>query len=181
MLHEFNLVASTYRGRENELLSELWYFLRDLGDPRARASTTGLPGLTVLYTRLDPIRVVEGAAERVRREPWFFKYLLKLVPIELCVPAELETIRHAALELAARKLRSGETYKVEVRKRLTTLSRRELIDAIASGISNKVKLENPDKIVVVEIIGRVAGVAVIEPRHILSVQKLRRESAGEVL
>ncbi|MCD6358316.1 MAG: THUMP domain-containing protein [Thermoproteales archaeon] len=181
MLDEFNLVASTYRGRENELLSELWYFLRDLGDSRARASTTGLPGLTVLYTKLDPLRVVEEARERVRREPWYFRYLLKLVPIEVCIPAELEAIRRAALELAAKKLREGETYKVEVRKRLTTLSRRELIEAIASGISNKVNLEAPDKIVLVEIIGRVAGVSVIEPKYILSVQKLRRESAGEVL
>ena len=53
MLKEFNLVVSTYRGRENDCISELWYFLRELGDPRVEASKTGLPGLIVAKTSLN--------------------------------------------------------------------------------------------------------------------------------
>ena len=181
MLKRFNLVASTYRGRENELLSELWYFLRELGDPNASASTTGLPGLVVLHTRLDPFKVVEEVEERVRQEPWYFRYLLKLVPVEVCVPADIESIREVAVKLARQRIGESETYKIEVRKRLTDLRRRDIIEAIASDLSNKVNLEKPDKIVLVEVIGQVAGVAVIEPRHVVSVQRIRRESSRDVL
>jgi len=38
MLKNFNLVVSTYRGRENDCISELWYFLKNLGDPRVEAN-----------------------------------------------------------------------------------------------------------------------------------------------
>jgi len=176
MLRSFNLIASTYRGRENDLLSELWYFLRELGDPNAQASLTGLPGLVVLNTRLDPFQVVESIRERAKEEPWYFSYLLKVVPIEKCVPASLGEISSAARSIAEKRLEPGDTFKVEVRKRLTQLKSKEVIEAVASQIDNRVSLENPDKIILVEIIGDVAGISVVEPRHIVSIQRLRRES-----
>ena len=174
MLKEFNLIASTYRGRENDVLSELWYFLRDLGDSEVKASTTGLPGLTVLSTKLDPFRVVEAVASKVAEEPWYFRFLLKIVPIEVCVPTDLEKIKQAALALALKKIRQTDSYRVEARIRLSTLSRSDVISAIAPQISNKVNLDNPDKVILVEVIGDVTGVAVLEPRHIVSVQRIKR-------
>ncbi len=179
MLKEFNLVASTYRGRENDLLSELWYFLRELGDSEVRASPTGLPGLAVLLTKLDPFYVVEEAARKIASEPWYFRFLLKLVPVEVCVPADLERIRQAALELTSRRLKPEETYRIEPRIRLSPITRNELIASIAPHIPNKVNLDNPDKIILVEVIGSVAGVAVVEPRHIVSVQRIRRAAREE--
>jgi len=178
MLDKFNLLASTYRRRENDLISELWYFLRELGDKEVRASLIGLPGLVVLLSELDPIFVVEKIAEKAVREPWYFRFLLRIEPIEVCVPTDLTEIRRAALELASRKLAASDTYRVEVRKRLTDLKREDVISAIASCLTNKVKLENPDKIVLVEVIGKVAGISVIEPRHIVSVQRVRRQAGA---
>ncbi|MCC6049249.1 MAG: THUMP domain-containing protein [Thermofilum sp.] len=177
MLDRFNLLASTYRRRENDLISELWYFLRELGDKGVRASPTGLPGLVVLLSELDPVFVVEKVAEKAAQEPWFFRFLLRIEPIELCVPTDLAEIRRAALELASKKLSASDTYRVEVRRRLTDLSREDVISAIASGLPNKVKLENPDKIVLVEVIGKVTGISVIEPRHIVSIQRVRRQAS----
>lgn len=180
MLKEFNLIASTYRGRENDVLSELWYFLRDLGDSEVKASPTGLPGLTVLFTKLDPFQVVEAVASKVTEEPWYFKFLLKIVPIEVCVPTDLEKIKYAALDLASKKIRPTDSYRIEARIRLSTFSRNDVISAIAPQISNKVNLDNPDKIILIEIIGNIAGVAVLEPRHIVSVQRIKRATRAAV-
>lgn len=179
MLKKFNLLASTYRRRENDLLSELWYFLRELGDSEVRASPTGLPGLVVLLTKLDPFIVVEEIAKKILSEPWYFRFLLKIEPIEACIPSDLEEIKREALDLAAKKLDPKDTYRVEVRIRLSPLSRDKVIAAIAPSIPNKVNLENPSKIVLVEIIRDTTGVAVVEPRHIVSVQRLRRAARLE--
>lgn len=177
MLDKFNLIASTYRRRENDLLSELWYFIRELGDNRVKAGTTGLPGLVVLLTNLDPFFVVEEAWKRALNEPWYFRFLLKIEPIELCVPTHIEEIKRAALQLVDGKLLQGEKYRIEVRKRLTTLTKEDVISSIAPYIPNKVDLENPDKILIIEIIGFVTGLAVVKPHHIVSIQKIRRASS----
>ncbi len=176
MLKTFNLVASTYRMRENDCISELWFFARELGDKRLEASRTGLPSLIVARTSLNPEEFVAAARKAILENPWTFRYLLKLVPIHVVVDAELEEIARAALELAREKLGPGESYKVEARIRLNTISRDEIIDAIASRLSNKVNLDSPDKVVLVEVIGGRAGVSVIPPEMIVSVEKLRREA-----
>jgi len=176
MLKEFNLVVSTYRGRENDCISELWYFLRDLGDRRFEASPTGLPGLIVARTSLNPLDVVEKLREEVLKSPWYFRFILKVVPIAKVVPADLETISSEASKMALEAISPEETYKVIVRKRLSELGTREVIEAVASRIDRKVSLEKPDKVVVVEIIGDVAGIAVLKPDQIVSVQKLKREA-----
>lgn len=177
MLENFNLLASTYRRRENDLLSELWYFIRQLGDSEVKASTTGLPGLTVLLTKLNPFYVVEEVERKAASEPWFFRLLLKIEPIEVCVPTSLEEIRRVALSLVAKKLREGSTYRIDVRRRLTPLTKDEVISTIAPSVPNKVNLDNPDKIILVEVIGRVTGVSVVEPRHIVSIQRIKRASS----
>ena len=174
MLKEFNLVVSTYRGRENDCISELWYFLRELGDPRVEASKTGLPGLIVAKTSLNPLEVVRRLNEILEERPWEFRLLLKIVPVERVVSADLEEISRSAVELAEEKIGRDETYKIAVRKRLTSLSRSEVIESIAPKIDRKVDLTNPDKMLVVEIIGELAGISVVEPCEIFSSQKARR-------
>ncbi|GEM_PF-66738 len=176
LLKEFNLVISTYRGRENDCISELWYFLRDLGDPRVEASRTGLPGLIVAKTSLNPLEVVEKFSDIFKERPWEFRFILKVVPIEAVVKAILEEISKTALSLAEEKIKENETYKIVVRKRLTDLRREEIIESIATKLNRKVNLTTPDKIVVVEIIGDYAGVSVLEEKHIFSPQKMRRSS-----
>lgn len=176
MLKDFNLVVSTYRGRENDCISELWYFLKEMGDSKIDASTTGLPGLVVARTCLDPLEVVEKVRREVEEHPWSFRFILKLVPVQKIVEASLENIRNASLELANELIGVDETYRILVRKRLTDLSTRDLIDAIAPMIERKVRLDNPDKVLLIEIIGELAGISVIRPDQIVSIQKIRRKS-----
>jgi len=176
MLRDFNLVVSTYRNRENDCIAELWYFARELGDRQLDASRTGLPALVVAKTSLDPEFFASKAREKVLENPWYFRYILKIVPVHVVVESTLEEITKAALTLAASKMMPEDTYKVEVKIRLSDLSRESIIDAIASQIKNKVDLTNPQKLVMVEVFGEVAGVAVIPPDLVVSMERLRREA-----
>ncbi len=172
MLKNFNLLVSTYRNRENDCISELWYFLRELGDSRVEASKVGLPGLVVARTNLDPHEVVHKLREIALQRPWDFKYILKIVPIEKVIPTSLDKIREVALELAKR-IEPNETYKIDVNIRLSELSRREVIEAIAPNINRKVNLTNPDKIIRIDIIGELTGISLITPEEELSIAKIK--------
>jgi tRNA acetyltransferase TAN1 len=176
LLDEFNLVVATYRQRENDCISELWFFAREIGDTRFDASRTGLPSLVVARTSLDPELFAIRAYEKILENPWYFRYVLKLTPIHVTVTSDVESIARAALELASRKLNAGETFKVETHIRLSSLNREEIIGAIAGKITNKVNLDSPDKVILVEVIGDKAGVSVIPPEMVVSIEKARRRA-----
>jgi tRNA acetyltransferase TAN1 len=61
-----------------------------------------------------------------------------------------------------------ETFRITVERRNTLLRSSEIIANVASIIENKVDLENPDWIVLVEIIGKLAGISVIRPDEMFS-------------
>ncbi|MEM4810333.1 MAG: THUMP domain-containing protein [Thermofilum sp.] len=158
MLRDFNLVVSTYRQRENDCIAELWYFAREIGDKELDASRSGLPALILAKTSLDPEVFAAKARERILENPWYFRYVLKIVPIQQVVEARIEEMVNAAQRLSELRLRPADTFKVEARIRLSELTRDKVVEAIASVIHNKVNLTNPDKVVLVEVIGNLAGV-----------------------
>jgi tRNA acetyltransferase TAN1 len=49
-----------------------------------------------------------------------------------------------------------------------------LITKIAKNIKNKVSLENPDKIIQIEILGGITGMSILKKSDILSVEKTKR-------
>ncbi len=173
MLTEFNLVVSTSRGNEKNTCSEMWYLLGEVGDRGSSIETTSVIGLVVAKTKLDPIKAVQGLRELYRERPWEFKYTLKVVPIQRVVPAQLPEIENGAVTIA-NEIAEKEKFRVTVEKRHTILSSKSIIDAVAKKIDRVVSLETPDKILMIEIIGELAGLAVITPNEILSVEKEKR-------
>ncbi|MEM2092833.1 MAG: THUMP domain-containing protein [Candidatus Bathyarchaeia archaeon] len=170
MLRDFNLLATTSKGNETEACSELWYLLGEIGDPSAVVDKSGVSGLVVAKTSLKPIEVTEKLRAILRERPYEFRYLLRVIPIEKVVRTSLDEIKRAAAELGA-KIRENETYRVTVEKRFTGTSTRDIIEAAASAVNRKVNLENPDKILLVEVIGGLTGMSVLKPQDILSIVK----------
>ena len=175
MLEGFNLLVSSARGNEREANEELGYLIRELGDPSPRTDYTAVSGLTVAKTNLDPVRVISRLRPLLREKPWEFRYVLKVKPVQKVVPCEIEAIGNAVSERSS-AIRDGETFRVSIEKRRSDVSSKEVIDAIAAKIPRKVDLRDPRKIVLVEIIGRVAGIAVIRPNGILGIEREKRVS-----
>ena len=109
----------------------------------------------------------------MREKPWEFRYVLKVKPVQRVVPTEIEAIGNAVSE-KSRSIREGETFRVSIEKRRSNVSSKEVIDAIAGKIPRKVELRDPAKIVLIEIIGTVAGIAVIPPNGVLGIEREKR-------
>ena len=175
MLDDFNLLVSSARGNEREANSELVYLIGELGDRSAETSYTPVSGLTVAKTSLDPLKVIQNLRSILREKPWEFRYVLKIKPVQKVVPCEIEAIGKAVSERSV-AIRDSETFRVSIEKRRSDVSSKEVIDAIAAKIPRKVDLRDPGKIVLIEIIGRVAGIAVIRPDGILGIEREKRAS-----
>jgi tRNA acetyltransferase TAN1 len=173
LLSEFNLLVSTSRGNERNACSEIWYLLRELGDSEPKTDRTSAIGLVVAKTKMDPIHVVRELARKLVECPWKFRYILKVSPVEKIVPSSIAEIDRCVSTMAKR-IGEKESFRITVRKRHTTLSTKELVDTIAKGVDRKVDLDNPDKVILIEIIGELAGVSVISPSDVLSVEKAKR-------
>jgi tRNA acetyltransferase TAN1 len=174
MLENFNLLVSCARGNERDANSELLYLMRELGDRGVSTDYTPVSGLTVAKTDLDPVRTVSRLREILRERPWEFRYILKVKPVRKVVPTEIGQITSAVASLAS-SIKERETFRVSVEKRQNPLSSKEVIDAVAAKVPRKVDLQHPEKIVLVEIIGPLSGVSVVDPTAILGVEKEKRK------
>src|SRR3972149_4045912 len=171
LLKDFNLLATTSRGNEKHMCIELSYLLREeLGDATAVVGKTGIRGLVAAKTSLDPCEVIEKFRLILQERPYEFRYALRIIPIERVVPNDLNEIKRVATELAA-NIGENETFRVTVEKRFTTLHSQDFIEAVATDIKRKADLENPDKILLIEVLGGLTGISLIKPSHVLAVVK----------
>lgn len=173
MLTDFNLVISTSRGNEKNTCSEMWYLLGEVGDRGSNIETTPVIGLVTAKTKLDPIKVVHDLRELFRQRPWEFKYTLKVVPIQHVVPAQITEIQNAAVTIG-QNIGLKEKFRITVEKRHTPLSSKSIIDAVAKKIDRVVDLEAPDRIVLIEVISELAGLSLITPTEILSIEREKK-------
>ncbi|MBS7644515.1 MAG: THUMP domain-containing protein [Candidatus Bathyarchaeia archaeon] len=174
MLGDFNLLVSTSRRNERKACNEFWYLLREAGDLSAEVEPSNISGLVVSKTSLDPVKAVEKLRNILLQKPWEFRYVLKVRPIQLIVPTDLGEIGAKAAELASANIADGESFRVTVEKRRSGLGSREIVEEVAGRIGRKVNLEQPDKIVLIEVLGDITGISVIPPEAILSVERERR-------
>ena len=170
MFRDFNLLATTSRGNEDDVCSELWYLLNEVGDSAPTVDKTGVSGLIAVKTSFDPFEVVEKFREVLRERPYEFRYSLRIIPIEKVVRTDLEEIQRVASDLGS-KIGEEETFRVTVEKRFTEVSTQDIIEAVAANIERRVDLNKPDKILLIEVVGGLTGMSVIKPDDILSVMK----------
>jgi len=170
VLRDFNLLTTTSRGNEDEACSEIWYLLGEIGDTAATVDKTGVAGLIAAKTAFNPFEVVEKLRNILKERPYEFRYTFRVIPIEKVVRTNLGEIQRVVTELAS-KIKENETFRVTVEKRFTEISTTELIEAAASNVERKVNLNNPDKIIQVEVVGGLTGISVLKPTDILAVIK----------
>lgn len=174
LLDEFNLLVACPRDRERAATSEILYFIGDLlEDSELKVSGTHISGLLVSKTSLNPFEVVQKLREFALENPYQFRFAIRFTPIELCVDSNIESIKEAARNLLHR-IGEDESFRVTVRRRHTDLENMDVVVAVASEINRKVNLDNPDKIVLVEIVSDVTGISVLDDEtDVLSIMTMR--------
>jgi tRNA acetyltransferase TAN1 len=171
MLKDFNLLVSTARGNERAMINEILFLLREqLEDTEAAAVKTAVRGIIVAKTSINPYVAIEKLHNILNERPYEFRFALRIIPIERVVPTDLESIKKVSTELATR-INENETYRITIEKRFTTLHTTDIISEIATEIQHKADMKNPNKILLIEIMGAVTGISLIKPNEIISVMK----------
>lgn len=168
-----NLIVTCARHLEDETSEEIKDILDKFGDPEPSITISNMPGILTVSTKLDPMQIVKKIHEMILDEPWSVRYCLRIIPIQIIVETTLNGIEKEVQSLIS-KINKEETYRISIEKRNSDISSQELIEKIASKIKNKVSLENPDKIILIETLGEKTGISVLENSDILSVEKLKR-------
>ncbi|MEM0365398.1 MAG: THUMP domain-containing protein [Candidatus Nitrosocaldus sp.] len=139
---------------------------------------TGVSGLLACRSSIDPFRVVRSLRDMVMQEPWRVRYILRLIPIEKVVNTSIEEISDCCSRLASLKIGRDESFRITVEKRMMhSLHSMEVIKAVASRIDRRVDLVNYDWLVLIEVVGKVTGVAVLKDDDVFSSIKVKRSLA----
>ena len=168
-----NLIITCARHLEPETEEELCDILEELGDSDVKISITEMSGILTAETKLDPIKVVRKIKEMVLDEPWSVRYCLRIIPIQKVIETKIEEIEKTVYDMNE-QIVEGETYRISIEKRNSNLSSQEIITKIADKIKNKVSLEFPNKVVLIEILGNKTGISILKKSDVLSIEKTKR-------
>lgn len=168
-----NLIITCPRHFEEEASEEVKRILIELGDQEPKIIISSMPGILTGITSLNPIESIEKIREKILDEPWSIRYCLRIIPIQGVCKTNIIEIEDEILKKIG-VIKSEDSYRITIEKRNSKVSSDEIISKIAKNISNKVSLERPDWVILIEIIGDEAGVSVIRNNNILSVEKTKR-------
>ena len=163
----FNLLVTTSRYRENDAFDEILELLDVLGDNDPSIEVSSVSGIILVDTILNPFQFVEDCKEMVRKDPWKFRYVLRVIPLEMNCKADLTEI-HDIVNQLSRKIDAQETYRVLIEKRHSRLHSSEIISTVTSKMKMKVNLDSPNWIILIQIVKMVAGISILRPNQIFS-------------
>ena len=168
-----NLIITCARHLEEDTEEELRDILDELGDSEIEVSISDMSGILTAQTKLDPIEVVKKMKEMLLDQPWSIRYCLRIIPIQKVIETKIQAIEMAISNISNQIL-DGETYRILIEKRNSDISSKEIITKIAHEIKNKVSLDFPDKIILIEVLGGMTGISILKEADILSIEKTKR-------
>ena len=170
-MYDFNLLVSCLWGVYGKAKKEIIHILEMLGDESPLVKRTIAEGIIGVKTRLNSREVAYGLRRLFDEDHFAFQYTLKWVSVDLWTLSDMDSMKEGVRKLRNR-IHVGERWRMTVEKRRYSLHHKiEVIRELADLIDKKVDLENPQKILRVDIIGRYAGISVLIPQDVFSVAK----------
>lgn len=169
---EYNLLATTDKITTSAACSQLWMNLRAIGDEEPKVNKTRIRGIIWGATTLDTVEAIRKLRQHMHEEPDRYDKLFRILPVLTWVETSIENI---VAEVENQKPRVGESdsFRVTLEKRRTELRSLEVIEPVADVFDNPVDLENPDWVVLIEIMGNKTGVSIVPADALFQVQKER--------
>jgi len=168
-----NLIITCPRHLEPETEEELRDILEEMGDSKPTITITNMSGILTAQTSLVPVQIVEKIKEMILDEPWSVRYCSRIIPIQKVIETQVDEIEKCVSEISEQILQDDK-YRISIEKRNSDISSKEIITKIANQIKNKVSLEYPDKVILIEILGNKTGVSILKKSDVLSIEKTKR-------
>jgi tRNA(Ser,Leu) C12 N-acetylase TAN1 len=169
-MNNFNLLISSSRYNEINAEAELWFTLLICGDKYPIISKLDFPGLITAATNLNNRDILLRIKDILVKDPTFFKFILKIVPIDYVCETNLNFMKEFVKNQYRNYINEKQTFRIDLKRRKSKIIEREsFIKAIANIFNNKVNLDSPDKIIRFEILGNISGISFLEPLDIISI------------
>jgi tRNA acetyltransferase TAN1 len=170
-MYDFNLLVSCSWGAYTRAKEEAVQILSKLGDDKPFVKRTAARGIIGVRTQIDSREVIQRLRELFDEDAFTLQHTLKWVPVDLWTHSTMDSMKEGVTELRE-KIHEGDKWRMTVEKRrYSRYHKIGIIRELANLIEEEVDLENPDKILRIEIIGKYAGISVLIPQDIFSVAK----------
>jgi len=167
-----NIVVTSAKGLEARASAEFKEIALLSGSRKLTIERSPYDGIIEVEAE-NPKALINFIADFVKSEPFKVRFIMRLIPIDKVVDTKLEDIVKVVKELSG-TIGEEESFRITIEARDSPYPDKDLINAIADAVDRKVSLDSPDKIVLIEIFGEYAGVSVVGPNEIVSIQKLKR-------
>jgi len=170
-----NLIITCARSLESETKNEINKILDELGDQEPEILNVGMRGILMVNTIIEPSKIIDYVKNKMIEEPWFIRYCLRIIPIQMITETEIDKIKQNVIKLKD-TIQKNDSYRITIEKRNTDISSTEIITEIANIFPNKVSLNQPDWIVLIEILGNDTGISILKDDELFSLDKAKRMS-----
>ena len=170
-----NLLVTCARNLETETKNEIGKILDEIGDQESEVLNVGMRGILMVNTSIEPSKIIDWVKDKVVEEPWLIRYCLRMIPIQSVTETDMSKITNDVIKLKD-VIQQNDSYRITIEKRNTDMSSTEIITEIAKIFPNKVSLNQPDWIILIEILGNKTGISILKENEIFSLDKAKRES-----
>ena len=170
-----NLIITCARSLESETKNEINKILDELGDQEPEILNVGMRGILMVNTIIEPSKIIDYVKNKMIEEPWLIRYCLRIIPIQMITETEIDKIAQNVIKLKD-VIHKNDSYRITIEKRNTDISSTEIITEIAKIFPNKVSLDQPDWIVLIEILGNDTGISILKDDELFSLDKAKRMS-----
>jgi len=170
-----NLIITCARSLESETKNEISKILDELGDQEPEILNVGMRGILMVNTVIEPSKIIAYVKNKMIEEPWLIRYCLRIIPIQMITETEIDKIKQNVIKLKD-TIQKNDSYRITIEKRNTDISSTEIITEIANIFPNKVSLNQPDWIVLIEILGNNTGISILKDDELFSLDKVKRMS-----
>ena len=176
-MNNFNLLVSTSRFNEVNAKAEIWFTLLMCGDKYPIILGIKFPGLITATTNIDNKEVILKIKKILEKDSNFFQFILKIVPINYVCETKLNVIKDIVEKYYRLYLNKEDSFKIEMKRRKNEIIKRDtIIESLAKIINNRVDLDNPDKILRIELLGNVSGISFLNPDDIIIIHNKYNQS-----
>jgi len=170
-----NLIITCARNLESETKNEIRKILDELGDQEPEIVNVGMRGILMVDTIIEPSKIIDYVKNKIIEEPWLIRYCLRIIPIQMITETEIDKIKQNVIKLKD-TIQKNDSYRITIEKRNTSISSNEIITEIAKIFPNKVSLNQPDWIILIEILGNETGISILKNDGMFSLDKAKRMS-----
>ena len=170
-----NFLITCARNLGIETKNEIEKILGEIGDQEPEILNVGMRGILLVKTNIESSKIIEWVKDKVVDEPWFIRYCLRIIPIQSITETEMSKITENVIELKD-IIKKNDSYRITIEKRNTDVSSTDIITDIAKIFPNKVSLNQPDWIILIEILGDKTGISILKDSEIFSLDKTKRMS-----